>query len=153
APDFQGDFAVNGKAGKLSDLKGKVVLLEFWNVRDTGSVATLPKLNEWHKAHKAAGLEIVGVTFYNVGINQKLAFDSSSGKLKAVDKATRETEQKLLKDFAAYHKLEHLLLTMPEKDALKTFDAYAVNGFPQFVLIDRGGTVRFIRVGENEATL
>ena len=32
APDFEGDFAVNGKPGKLSDLKGKVVLVDFWAV-------------------------------------------------------------------------------------------------------------------------
>jgi hypothetical protein len=30
APDLQGDFAVNGKPVHLSDLKGKVVLLDFW---------------------------------------------------------------------------------------------------------------------------
>jgi hypothetical protein len=148
APDFQGDFAVNGQAGKLSGLKDKVVLLQFWNVRDAEAVATLPKLSEWHKAHKAAGLEVVGVTFYNVDIGQKLAFDSTSGKLKTIAKATKETEQAMLKEFAAYHKLEHLLMTMPMEDALKTFDAYAVNGLPQFVLIDRRGMVRFICVGE-----
>src|SRR5205085_10684083 len=116
APDVQGDFAVNGQAVKLSDLKGKVVLLDFWDVRSPACEATLPKLRAWDKAHKGEGLEIIGVTFYKVDIGQKLAFDSTSGKLKAIDKATRETEQAMLKDFAAYHKLGYRLLTMPVDD-------------------------------------
>ncbi len=153
APNLQGDFAINGNAVKLSDLKGKVVLLGFWDVRSPACVATLPTLTKWQKAHKADGLEVVGVTFYKVDIGQKFAFDSTSGKLKAIPKATRQTEQAMLKDFAAYHKVKHLLMTMPKEDALKTFDAYAVNGFPQFVVIDRQGMVRYICVGENEATM
>ena len=32
APNFTGDFAVNGEPVKLFDLKGKVVLLTFWEV-------------------------------------------------------------------------------------------------------------------------
>jgi thiol-disulfide isomerase/thioredoxin len=153
APDFQGDFAVNGPPVKLSDLKGKVVLLNFWDVRSPACEAVQPKLSAWQKAHKAEGLEVVGVTFYKVDIKQNLAFDATSGKLKTVEKATRQTEQALLKDYAAYHKLDYRLLTIPYDDAMKAFDAYSVNGFPQFVLIDRKGVVRFIRVGENEATL
>src|SRR5206468_1983293 len=62
APDFTADFAVNGKAGKLSDIKGKLVLLYFFDVRSSYCAALLPKLAEWNKAHKNDGLAIVGVT-------------------------------------------------------------------------------------------
>jgi peroxiredoxin len=148
APDFQADFAVNGKAGKLSDLKGKVVLLEFWNVRSAPCVGILPKLRDLYKAHKEAGLEVVGLTYYNHELGHNLAFDKEAGTVKNVPKASKETEQALLKDFAAHHKIEYQLMTMPLQDALKVFDTYAVNGIPQFVLIDRQGVVRLIRVGE-----
>ena len=153
APDFGGDFAVNGKAVKLSELKGKVVLLEFCNVRDLPSIASFPKLRDWYKAHKAAGLEIVGVTIYNGDIGQYFTLDRETGKLKRLAKGGKDTEQQLLKDFAVYYKLEHRLMAVPLADALKAFDAYAVNGLPQFVLIDRQGIVRSVRLGESEATL
>src|SRR5262249_14393602 len=65
APDFEGDFAVNGKAVKLSDLKGKVVLVDFWEVRSAAALANFAKLRQWHKALKADGLEVVGITYYH----------------------------------------------------------------------------------------
>jgi thiol-disulfide isomerase/thioredoxin len=153
APDFTADFAVGGKAIKLSDLKGKVVLVQFWEVRSGDSAATFPKLRDWHKAYKADGLEIVGVTFYNSDFDERLTLDKGTGKVKDRPKASKETDQALLRDFAAHHKLSHLLVALPKDDALKINDIYVVNGLPQFVLIDRSGVVRMIRVGNREATL
>src|SRR5262249_54541938 len=125
----------------------------FWTVTSGPSASTFPRLTQWHKAHKDEGLAIVGVTYYQVEAGQKLAFDKETGKLKRFDGATRETEQALLRDFAAHHKLEPLLMTLPLDDALKANDVYVVNGVPQFVLIDRGGVIRSIRVGEDANTL
>ena len=152
APDFQGDFAVNGKAVKLSDLKGKVVVLEFWEVRSGASAATFPRLRAWNKAYKGAGLEVIGVTFYGRDINQKLRFDRATGKISYVAAASKESDQALLKDFVEYHKLDYLVMALPQKAALAAFDAYAVNGLPVFVLIDRKGVVRLVRGGEGEQT-
>jgi peroxiredoxin len=152
APDFEGDFAVNGKPVRLSDLKGKVVLLAFWEVQSGPSVTAFPRLRDWHKAHHAEGLEVVGVTYYNFEIGQKLGFDKENGQLKRLDHADRATEQAMLQAFAAHHKLDFRLMVLPREDAIDTFDAYAVNGLPQFVLIDRRGNIRLIRVGEDAAT-
>ncbi len=154
APDFQGDFAVNGRPTKLSGLKGKVVLVQFWEVRSAPSIATFIRLRDWQKAHRANGFEVVGVTFYHHEVTgQKLGFDRTTGQLVTLDKATKATEQQMLADFAAYHKLDHLLTVLSREEALKVFDAYAVNGLPQFVLIDRRGVVRALRVGEAEGTV
>ncbi|MCI0462344.1 MAG: redoxin domain-containing protein [Gemmataceae bacterium] len=153
APDFQADFAVGGKAGKLSDLKDRVVLLQFWTVRDAGTPASFPKLRAWHKAHKEEGLEVVGVTFYQIDIGQKVGFDKTTGKIKAVEESSAGSEQTMLREFAAHHQLDYLLVALAKTEALKAFDAYAVNGFPQFVLIDRRGVVRLIRVGEGEGNI
>jgi peroxiredoxin len=148
APDFQADFALNGKAVKLSDLKGKVVLLEFWTVFSRGSLAAQPKLRDWHKRYKADGLEVVGLTYYNSELGHKFGFDSATGRLKDLAEASPETDREMLKAFAAYHKLEHVLLTLRKEQALKTFNDYLVNGLPQIVLIDRRGMVRSAYVGD-----
>jgi thiol-disulfide isomerase/thioredoxin len=148
APNLEGDFALNGKAVKLSDLKGKVVLLDFWAVWCGPCVATFPHLREWNKEYKDKGLEIVGVTSYY----QAFGFDKDAGKLKrADDKLTKVQEQAMLKDFAAHHKLDHLLMTMPKEEIEKVYKEYKVRGIPQVVLIDRKGNVRMVKVGSGEA--
>ena len=79
APDFQGDFAINGKADKLSDHKGKVVVLAFWEARNPAALEALTHLNDWHKASKADGLDIIGVKFYNSEIGEGISFDKEAG--------------------------------------------------------------------------
>jgi thiol-disulfide isomerase/thioredoxin len=148
APDISGDFALNGKPVKLSDLKGKVVLLDFWAVWCGPCIATFPHLKEWNKEYKDKGLEIVGVTsYYGYG-----EFDKEAGRIKPfTEKATAAQEQNMLKDFATYHKLEHRLQAMSVEDMKKLQEAYKVRGIPQAVLIDRKGNVRMVKVGSGEA--
>lgn len=146
APDFSADHAINGKPAKLADMKDKIVLLYFWEVRSSSSAALLPKMAELEKSYKAKGLEIVGITFYPSDISQALAFDAEAGAVKTVKKADRQSDRAMMDEFAKYHKVTHPLMTLPKDDALKTFDAYAVNGLPQVVIIDRKGIVRAIDV-------
>lgn len=147
APDFAADFVLNGKAKSLADLKGQVVLLEFWAVGSDQCAEVFPLLREWDEKYRKAGLAVVGVTYYQSDIGHKHGFDGSTGKLTKVDKADRASDRALLKEYAKHHKLDHLLLTLTKDDALKTFADYGVNGVPQAVLIDRQGNVRLVVVG------
>jgi hypothetical protein len=152
APDFEADFAVNGKAVKLSALRGKVVLLDFCDIRSSSSIALLERLSEWNKAYKEQGLAIVGVTFYPSDINQTLGFDDETGTVKTVKKADRKSDQALLGAFAAHHKVSHVLMALPKQAALDTFNTYVVNGVPQLVLIDRKGMIRMIDLGSEKSS-
>lgn len=152
APDLASDYAINGKAGKLSDLKGKVVLLNFWDLRTSSSVALLPKLAEWHKTHKDAGLVIVGVSFYMHEIGQRLAFDEKTNGIVTAKQADRATDQALFTAFAKHHKLEYPLWSIPKQDAFAAYDNYVVNGTPQLVLIDRQGVVRMIDINGDKGS-
>jgi len=147
APDFKADFALNGKVQNLADLKGKVVLLDFWAVWCGPCVATFPHLRDWTSNYKDKGLVIVGVT----GYYERFGFDKEKGKLtKATDKLTKEQEQDMLKDFAAHHKLGHLLLSLGKEEKQKLYEDYKVTGIPTAVVIDRKGVVRLVKVGSGE---
>src|SRR5436309_573387 len=98
---------------------GKVVLLNFWDVKSASSAAALPRLREWHEKLKGQGLEVVGVTFYNSELGQKYAFDKESGKAVKADDASKESDQALMKEFAEHHKLDFLLLTLNKAEALR----------------------------------
>src|SRR4051794_9012960 len=63
APEIPaGDVNINGKAMKLSEFKGKVVLVDFWAVWCGPCIAGMPTLREWQDEYKDKGLVILGVT-------------------------------------------------------------------------------------------
>ncbi|MBL8799249.1 MAG: TlpA family protein disulfide reductase [Planctomycetia bacterium] len=147
APDFKADFALNGKVQNLADLKGKVVLLDFWAVWCGPCINTFPHLRDWTSNFKDQGLVIVGVT----GYYERFGFDKEKGKLtKATEKLTKDQEQVMLKDFAAHHKLSHLLLALDKEEQKKLYEAYHVTGIPTAVVIDKKGIVRLVKVGSGE---
>ena len=62
ASEFTGITSyINTNATKLSDLKGKVVLVDFWTYSCINCIRTLPYLVDWNHKYSDKGLVIVGV--------------------------------------------------------------------------------------------
>ena len=62
APEFEGISAyINSNGTKLSDLKGKVVLIDFWTYSCINCIRTLPYLVDWNQKYSDKGLVIVGI--------------------------------------------------------------------------------------------
>ena len=61
APDFT-ITSLDGKPVKLSDYRGKVVLLDFWATWCTGCRAEIPRFMDWQQKYGAQGLVVLGVS-------------------------------------------------------------------------------------------
>jgi len=54
---------VEGRALRLGDYKGKVVLLNFWATWCAPCRAEMPDLVKWQREYKSKGLQVIGVTY------------------------------------------------------------------------------------------
>jgi len=62
APELAGiEGWINSKPLTMSELKGKVVLIDFWTYSCINCVRTLPHITEWDKKYRDKGLVIIGV--------------------------------------------------------------------------------------------
>ncbi len=62
APEFPADSTwLQGGPFTMRDLRGKVVLIDFWTYSCVNCIRTLPYLKRWHAAYEKEGLVIIGV--------------------------------------------------------------------------------------------
>ncbi|MCH5374911.1 MAG: TlpA family protein disulfide reductase [Planctomycetes bacterium] len=134
---------VNGDPLTDADLKGKVVLLDFWSVWCGPCISTFPHLREWQEKYADKGLVIIGLTrYYNY------TWNAEAGRaVRSQEKVTPEQEQQMLLSFAEHYNLHHRFAI--QKDSTMS-EFYGVTGIPHVVVIDREGIVRLMRVGSGE---
>lgn len=62
APDFSGITTwINSPPLTMAQLRGKVVLIDFWTYSCINCIRTLPYLKSWYAKYHDAGFEIIGV--------------------------------------------------------------------------------------------
>jgi thiol-disulfide isomerase/thioredoxin len=59
--------AISGKPISMADLKGKIVVLDFWATWCGPCVAEMPKMKELYAEYKDKGVEFIGISLDNPG--------------------------------------------------------------------------------------
>lgn len=61
APDIVSDTWLNGVPAKMSELRGKVVLVEFWTLSCGSCREQEPYIKQWSERYRSQGLEVIAV--------------------------------------------------------------------------------------------
>lgn len=119
APELAGND-LSGKPVRLADLRGKVVLLDFWATWCRPCVQALPKIQKLADKYAGKGVVIIGIN------------NDDDKSPEAIRKFTNELR-------VSYSQVVG--------NTQQTFNQYRISGIPALFLIGKNGTVQAIRTG------
>jgi thiol-disulfide isomerase/thioredoxin len=115
---------INSQPITLADLRGKVVLVDFWTYSCINCIRTIPYLNAWHEKYADDGLVIIGIH------TPEFEFEKDYNNVKA---AVEKFD------------IKYPIAQDNEKD---TWNAYENLYWPRKYLIDTEGYIRYDHIGE-----
>jgi thiol-disulfide isomerase/thioredoxin len=115
---------INSEPITLADLRGKVVLVDFWTYSCINCIRTIPYLNAWHEKYADDGLVIVGVH------TPEFEFEKDYNNVKGA--------------------VERFGINYPvaQDNEKQTWNAYENRYWPRKYLIDSEGYIRYDHIGE-----
>ena len=124
APELAAGEWINSAPLKLNDLRGRVVLIEFWTFGCINCRNTLPFIKSWHDRYQDKGLTIIGV--------HSPEFDEE----RKVENLRREVTSL---------GIQYAVVT---DNDYQTWNAYHVEAWPTSFLLDKRGRIRWEHEGE-----
>jgi cytochrome c biogenesis protein CcdA/thiol-disulfide isomerase/thioredoxin len=116
----------NPKGETLKDLKGKVVLVDFWTYSCINCQRTLPYVTKWYDTYKDKGFVVLGIHAPEFTFEQK-----------------KENVQKAVID----NKINY---PVGLDNGFKTWNNYKNQFWPAHYLIDKEGNIRYTHFGEGK---
>jgi thiol-disulfide isomerase/thioredoxin len=125
APEFAGiDHWIYTQPLTMQQLRGKVVLVEFWTYECINCIRTMPHVKEWHAKYAKDGLVVVGVHTPEYG------------------------HERILDNVQAAVKRFGITYPVAQDNAYKTWNAYGNRYWPALYLVDKQGRVTYAHFGE-----
>jgi thiol-disulfide isomerase/thioredoxin len=126
APEFRGlkNWINSTEIRSMRELKGKVVLIDFWTFGCINCIHTLPHVQKWHETYKDHGLVVLGIH------------------------APEFSYEKKLENVIAAVKKYGLTFPVAIDNKFQLWRAYKNRYWPAMYLIDKDGIVRYMHFGE-----
>ena len=124
APEISAGRWLNSPPLQLADLRGRVVLVEFWTFACWNCQHVEPQMKRWHAAYGDRGLTVIGVHTPELD------------------------EEKDPANVARYVREHGIAYPVAIDNDFATWNRYANQAWPALYLIDRRGQIRYVRVGE-----
>jgi thiol-disulfide isomerase/thioredoxin len=123
APEIGPEW-LNSPPITMRGLRGRVVLIDFWDYTCVNCIRTLPYVREWHRRYRSTGLAVIGVH--------------------APEFFFAQTAENVAKATEEFH-LEYPILLDNDYQVWK---AFANRYWPAKYLIDQDGYLRYFHAGE-----
>ncbi|MBX7046153.1 MAG: redoxin domain-containing protein [Ignavibacteria bacterium] len=122
--DVTGKWINSDKDISLSDLNGKVVLIEFWTFGCYNCKNTLPYVKDWYSKYKSDKFEVIGIHCPEFDRERKF-----------------ENVRNAVEEFG----IKYPVLVDNE---FTIWDKFNVDAWPTIIILDKQGNVRYTKVGE-----
>jgi len=124
-PEFQGISQwLNSPPLQIADLKGKVVLIQFWTFACINCQRTLPYITRWHREYQSQGLQIIGIH------------------------APEFPYERDINNIQRALQTHQITYPVPLDNEFKTWNAYENQYWPHLFLADRQGNLQYDHIGE-----
>ena len=125
APAFAGiNHWINSAPLDIAQLRGKVVLVEFWTYTCINCIHVIPHVKQWHQTYRDQGLVVVGVH------------------------TPEYDEEKVDANVEAAVKRFGIEYAVAQDNDYRTWDAWSNQFWPALYLIDKSSHVVYHHIGE-----
>ena len=124
APEIASQTWLNSTPKRLADLRGNVVLVEFWTFGCYNCRNVEPYVKAWHKKYSAQGLVVIGV--HSPEFNYERDLENVKQHLREND----------------------IQYPVPIDNDFSIWKRFGNHYWPAMYLIDKRGIIRYTRIGE-----
>lgn len=124
APEITSSTWLNGAPQSLADLRGKVVLVEFWTFGCYNCKNVEPYIKQWSDKYKEKGLVVIGIH------SPEFSF---------------ERDLTNVKQYIQEHRITYPVVI---DNDFSNWKQYRNRYWPAMYVIDKQGVIRYVRIGE-----
>ena len=124
APDITNPTWLNSAPLRMTDLRGKVVMVEFWTFGCYNCRNVEPYVKQWYQQYKDQGFIVIGVH------------------------SPEFAHEREIENVKRYLKEHDISFPVPIDNEFSTWNRYGNRYWPAMYLIDKRGIIRYVKIGE-----